>query len=71
MSFRSQRQSGQNLQAQFPEEVESLIGSIEEAILGRHGGRALNDPLCPILSEGQEAEPYQDVSLLLQSIKRC
>jgi hypothetical protein len=25
----------------------------------------LNDPLCPILSEGQEAEPYQDVSFFL------
>lgn len=57
-------QSGQNLQAQFPEEVDGLISSIEGAVLGRRGGRALNDPLNPILSEGQEAEPYQDVRLL-------
>lgn len=41
--------------------MDSLIGSIESSILGRRGGRALNDPLNPILSEGQEAEPYQDV----------
>jgi hypothetical protein len=42
--------------------VESIFSSLEAAILGRRGGKALNDPLCPILSEGQEAEPYQDVS---------
>jgi len=41
--------------------VESIFSSLEAAILGRRGGKALNDPLCPILSEGQEAEPYQDV----------
>lgn len=54
-------QSGQNLQAQFPDEVADLIGSIEEAILGRSGGRTNNDPLNPILPDGQEPEPYQDV----------
>jgi len=57
------------LQAQFPEEVESIFSSLEAAILGRRGGKALNDPLCPILSEGQEAEPYQDVSHLWSA--RC
>lgn len=40
-----------------------MFSTIEAAILSRKGGRALNDPLNPILSEGQEAEPYQDVSI--------
>lgn len=47
-----------------------MFSSIEAAILSRKGGRSLNDPLNPLLSEGQEAEPYQDVSTHALSLKR-
>lgn len=48
-----------------------MFSTIEAAILSRKGGRSLNDPLNPILSEGQEAEPYQDVSIFESSLRTC
>jgi hypothetical protein len=55
------RQSGQALYASSPEEVDTLIGSIEQSVLTR-GARALSSPLNPILPDGEEQETYQDVS---------
>jgi len=45
----------------FPHVVETLVGSIEMAVLGRRGERAMLNPLAPILPYGEEGEPYQDV----------
>lgn len=54
-------QSGKIVFELFPEDVETMVGSIEMAIMGRRGDRALENPFAPILPYGEESGAYQDV----------
>lgn len=57
-------QSAHSLVGTFPEDLDGIIGSMEMFVLGRRGNRSLVNPLAPIPSEGEEPEPYADVSSL-------
>ena len=49
------------LSGKFSEELETMMGNIEIAILGRKGDRSLGNPFASILPVGKEPELYADV----------
>ena len=55
-------QSGQALLEAHSEDLGALLDQIECYISARPTPSALNNPFCPILPEGEEIEPYRDVS---------
>jgi nuclear cap-binding protein subunit 1 len=57
-------QSGSHICEHFPEDLDSIIESIEASVTSRRGGKTLRNPLSPVLPDGEEAETYNDVNQL-------